>query len=222
MGTRFERHRPGFALPAHRPDFVAIEGTLVLSTAPPFVRRRIEGSWSEWRERGRLHPPCSLRSGDPGARSTSRKARAHRFANRTARTLTRRLRPAMVISVHASRREVIQAARNVEDRTLARANPHVARKNQQKSASEAEVQEARSAGNGRVHGDLGPGEVRKVPPRGEKASRSSRRGGYAMAWVEGPSRTSERASRGEGSCWMEGVSARPPGAIVHAITTATS
>jgi len=183
-----------------------------------------ERPWPERRGRERLQGSCSSQSGDPGARCTTRRSARTALLMHGARVLPRGLRPSAFSSVHSGERDETRGGSQDEDRTLARANPRVARKNQQKSASEAEVQEARSRlATGACTGTRPRGGPKGLR-RGAKASRLSGARWQAPPRIEEKVRAgrSERASRGEGSCWMESVSARPPAAIVHAVATAAS
>jgi len=175
------------------------------------------GPWPERCDAGACIARALPGPATPGARCASRKGRAHRFANGTARTVSRGLRPSQVISVHASRREVTRVARIVEVRTLAWANPHVARKSAEvskrsrgpRSAIRRQRTRARGPGPG---GPQGSSRVKRrreaheaaVTPRRERKARAGRskgrRGarvlaGWKTSWPVLPARSVTRSRR---------------------------
>jgi len=202
-------------------DFIAIEGIPVHSTVPRFRETapkrdlgRNAACASACRARVRSSPatrvPGAPREGPRASLLPMHGARVCLAGSDPWRSL-----PSTLVDATRPAR-----GSQDEDRTLARANPRVART---KSAEVGKrIRGPRSAippGNGRVHGDPSPSVARKGAAGVQRRRDARERGGStATRREEGPSRAFERTSQGEDSCRMEGVSARPPAVIVHAIT----
>jgi len=151
---------------ARSADFVAIEGIPVHSTVARLSRDGAEeGPRPERRGRERLQGSCSLRSGDPGARCTTRRPRALALPLHGAPVLPRGLRPP------AGRFRPPWWARGDPSglaKTRIERSPGRTRASLEKSAEVGKrsrgPRSANPPGNGRVHGDPAPERLERAAP----------------------------------------------------------